>query len=758
MLVSMSANGVDLPFMADGDSTFVAAVDGSYFLSNTSPNPTDDNFDTGEKIEFEVCYQADMCPENSLFNPVYKASFGCDGEVCNITSQAATVNVAPTGAADPVATAAFSGPIEICGDDATISLTIENPGAAGLENVYTDLSVGYETCEMTNIGVTAVRVNGMDLPSEAYGWEGDDLFVNFDSLTVDFDGVGVGVDDVDGDGFVDDLPGGSTVSLEIDLGVICGVMPVDPGSLECPTINCPFATFFVEAKSNCGNTFNKFPPVDPFNLMYGPTAVDNIGEVNIGSANNPILGYDFGIHGESPVGNDRIGTIDYEYCYEFGSENIDPCPSGAEYGLKLTFSGTPRVVQDYEVVPGTITFSADGGPDMAIPDANATFMTPDPADPGIRMLTIEGGAANDMVCYKMQMQLDTAYCGPPQFVAVSQQVTEFCPDCDCTIVKACKNTQFKSDPIFYDCPCLIGHEIEVTRKNLGYTDHTMTTKVDRQTLLDNCPADLTNFGPGDTMEVCVKYDIKDLDAVTNMNMWLFSARIESTSGLQNTEELPLTPDRRAGGIVKWEVIKSGGTPVEFSFDDFAECNTGGVNSGFPALADRGLQDLSSENDVPNSTAGNSSNDGYDNTINSYLYVRNATQSNECGNVTTSTGGNCLQEFFDSFDLGVGDTVKVTHEYPMKRNPYRAAAIAAGENPPVNNGMLLRFQATVYNYDPFGNASYCYTSLASSCNSFPSVNVAEYGGVSAITELDLDNCGGEAKHTFKQQEMVKLFSI
>ncbi len=760
-IVSIKANDIDLPITIEGDSTVSVFVDGSYFLSNTSQNPTNEKFNTGEKIEFEVCYQSDLCPSSSIFNPVYQAWYGCEGDTCNITSQTATVIVKPTGAADPIATADFDGPLEICGNAGTISLTITNPGDAGLENTYTDLSVGYETCERTNVGIAEVRVAGTVLSESDYEWIGDDLTVHFDSLDMI---PGSGLTDVDGDGYFDDLVGGASVSLEIDMEIVCGVMEVDPTSLECPTINCPFAVFFVKANSNCGNTFTRFPPVVPFNINYGPTGVNNENEVNIGSDDNPIFGYDFGQHGtkENVTTALPAAVIDYEFCYDFGAENVSPCPAGAQYGLKLTFAGSSRIVQDYEVVPGSIYYNADGGADVSIPDANAVFMTPDPTDQGVRMLNVSGGEGTDMVCYKMQIQLDTAYCAPTQFVAVSQQVTEYCPDCDCTIVKACKNTQFSSDPQFYDCPCLLGHNVEVTRKNLGYTDHTMSTKVDRQTILDNCPTDLVNFGPGDTMAVCVAYDIKDLDAVTNMNMWLFSARIESTSGLTKTAELPLTPDRRAGGIVKWEVVKSGGTATEFSFEDFASCdsrtgvfydtnderNGNEKPSGFPAYADYGLQDLTTEYDINTIYPGNSGNDGYDNTIIASLYVRNAQQSNECGAVSTSSGGNCLQDFFDAFDFQVGDTIKMYMEYPMKRNPYRAAAIAAGENPPINNSMRVRNYVTMYNYDEFGHPSYCYTTNSSSCGSYPNVNVAEYGGVSAITDLELDNCGGTAMHTFK----------
>jgi len=116
----------------------------------------------------------------------------------------------------------------------------------------------------------------------------------------------------------------------------------------------------------------------------------------------------------------------------------------------------------------------------------------------------------------------------------------------------------------------------------------------------------------------VKYDIKDLAAVTNMNMWNFSGRIESVAGLANQEQMPLTPDRRAGGIIGWEVIKMDGTTIPFSFDDFAECDsrTGNlysttderdgneIQSGFPAYADYGLQDMTTEHDVITTFPGN----------------------------------------------------------------------------------------------------------------------------------------------------------
>ena len=747
---SMSANGIALPFTENlADSIITASIDGSFFMSNTSPNPTDDRFNTGEKMVVRVCYNADECPTSSQMPLTYKAYYGCDGDICNITTQATSLNVVPTGAADPIVTASFDGPVEVCGEAGTISLVLENPSSDDFQNAYTDLRIGFETCEQSNLGIVGVRLNGMPLPSSAYGYEGDDLFVTFADLNTDFDGAGVGLEDLDMDGNVDDLGGGQSISVELDIAVLCGVNEVDPTALDCPSIDCGFATFYVRAKSNCGNQFTRFPTVDnAFSIQYGPTAVSNVGEVNLGEDTAPIFGYDFGKIGEKPMGTILTGMATVELCYDFNAENMSPCPSGADLSFKMSFSGDSRMVQDFEVVPGSMSYTVDGGAPNSIADGSETWMS-DPLDDGKRMLIVDGGSETGVVCYQVGIQLDTAYCGPIQYIAVSQQVIEYCEDCDCEIVKACKNTQFGIDPEFYDCPCLVGHTISPSRKNYGFADHAMTIPLTKEDVLMSCPEDVNRYTVGDTMQIEVAYDIKDLDALRNMNMWQFRAYIYDPNGIGsivNGTGLPVIPDPDAGGIMAIE-INTGSGRYAFSFDELASCESGDKQVGFPALAQYGTRDFSSMSGVNRNSCGNSASD-YRDGLTNVLNVRNAQQSNECGRVTNSTGGNCLQDFFDLHNFEVGDSIIFHYEFPMIRNPLRAAAIEAGWNPPLSNQMRLFFNMSMYNFDEFGNASYCYTLNSGSCGSEPIVEVADFGGVTAFTEMDLDNCGGEVTHTFK----------
>ena len=132
----------------------------------------------------------------------------------------------------PLATTALDSAPFVCGADGEISLTVTNPNTDTDQNQYTDLTVGFETCEAANLGITAVEVSGTLLPASAYSYIGDDLNVDFTAIAFDPD-MGIGLEDLDGDGFFDDLRGGNTVEITIFLGVTCGVGASDPASEVC---------------------------------------------------------------------------------------------------------------------------------------------------------------------------------------------------------------------------------------------------------------------------------------------------------------------------------------------------------------------------------------------------------------------------------------------------------------------------------------------------------------------------------------------
>lgn len=121
-----------------------------------------------------------------------------------------------------------SGPF-VCGADGEVQLTITNPNTDTDQNKYTDLSVGFETCETENLAITQVMVGTNMLPVNTFSWVGDDLNIDFSALPVgmDLDGPG-GLEDLDGDGIFDDIAGGTTIPISLFLGVACGVDLPDP--------------------------------------------------------------------------------------------------------------------------------------------------------------------------------------------------------------------------------------------------------------------------------------------------------------------------------------------------------------------------------------------------------------------------------------------------------------------------------------------------------------------------------------------------
>ena len=129
ILDTVYANGIGIPGVAishdPGMLTSSFIVDGPYFINNALPNPVDDRMNTNEITTIEVCYAIESCPIEIDLPLNYNASFGCNGERCEETSQTSFVKIRPTGALLPLATSVLnSGGIEICGNPGTVDLKI----------------------------------------------------------------------------------------------------------------------------------------------------------------------------------------------------------------------------------------------------------------------------------------------------------------------------------------------------------------------------------------------------------------------------------------------------------------------------------------------------------------------------------------------------------------------------------------------------------------------------------------------------------
>jgi len=736
-LTSITANGTtNVPATFDASTNSMAAtVSGAMFLDNGLANPADQQFNTNEVMEFEVCYQINACPASADLPFVYNAYYGCNDQQCQISGQSSFLRIRPTGSMMPTATTTLvSGPF-VCGDDGEINLTITNPNTPTDQNNYTDLIVGFETCEAANLGITGVEVGGIALPATAYGWVGDDLFVDFTGITFDPDS-GVGLEDIDGDGNFDDLVGGATVDVTMFIGVVCGVGESDPASESCPGNNCPFSQFYVEAKTNCGTSFKNFPSgITGFDINYGPTAIDNPNDYAMpltGSQMGLYSGYDFEVFGNTGASSQTV-----EFCYDFAASNFNSCAT-QDIFLQVHFGGPNGYIYDMEVTAAEL--SIDGGTNYTATANVATDVTWTAINDEERTLQIALGDDATNVCYRYTLEVDSIWCAVPQVWFGNQQVIERCTDASCgpegcDLVRACKTTVFHGDANSDDCPCILdGGLREMYRKNYGYTDASKTTVVDRASVSQD---DQIRFLPCDTMileywhVITDEYSLTlDLQRIVLRNFF-YGASSSSPSHLHinhTSKKLLEFTINKAG------VPYSARTPIDLKAMPL--CEEGGLVHDFHG----GLID--DEYGVSNSA--NSSQDPGDAGSIGFDF------RNEC--YYPNGGGDCLTQFLTSTGYEAGDTLNIRMEFELIKSPYREAALKLGLDPgsstinTIQNISELRFN---------DGSSSCAAVLGSDCGENLLVFGVCPGTVSSLSNVELNNCGGSVEHTFYLNSEVPL---
>ena len=416
MLSSIAANGIPVTDYSYDSLTMntIMTIDGTHFGGNALPNPADNRMNTNEITSIEMCFRVDNCPSVSDFPYKYSAQYGCDDQVCQLTSKTTFLRIRPTGSLSPVATAELNTEgVQICGAPGTVTIALKNPNVNNDQNAYTDLSIGFQTCDRPNLDVTGVTVNGVDLPSDMYEWVGDDINIDFTTNV----NASLGLSDHDMDGYYDDLIGGDSINAVVEIAITCGIGD------ECVLIQCDAVQFYVEAKTNCGNTFKDFPAPEDFNLLYGPESVNNPTEAEFGTTG--IFGYDFGTYSNdgAPLAGTGPSSQVVEFCYTTVKENIQDCPTGADNKLEVVFTGHQRFIQDISFVPGSAMISDDGGVTYAPAAGTPTL---DSIDLTTAILTINDGSLNSSVCYRYEIEMDSCICSPVGYFIGSQRVVSTC--------------------------------------------------------------------------------------------------------------------------------------------------------------------------------------------------------------------------------------------------------------------------------------------------------------------------------------------
>lgn len=187
---------------------------------------TDGQLCNGETLTFTETFQINAC------DPItdYSLGWGCSAvpaSWCKEVSGTGTVNMATGNPTFHSNTNTRIGYVDMC-TPFQVQTEFRNTGsgnanAATMYNVTLRKGRGYGSPNLAALSnkynVSNATVNSHTVP---WNYTGRIFTVNLkDYFTSDPDGVGVGLDDIDGDGFYDDLPKDSEVSILMDVSMNC---------------------------------------------------------------------------------------------------------------------------------------------------------------------------------------------------------------------------------------------------------------------------------------------------------------------------------------------------------------------------------------------------------------------------------------------------------------------------------------------------------------------------------------------------------
>jgi len=722
----IEVNGLAISYNYDPTTMLITFVADASYLPGGSLGENED-------VVVEVCYTALLGCDTTIepIDLVYAANFGCDGTCPNSTTANGTVQYVPSYGANPVVTSTLVQSPEICGDNAIFDVTITSTNTDSLLGLWEDLVVAFQLCEGDALDVIDVRINGNSLNAALFGFQNNNLVIDFNNLTIDPDGLGVGIEDLDGDGFFDELPGGNILNVTIETAIKCQ----DPQQLtECTALDCSFSQVDVTGLRHCGTPFsttgNINPPIDFF---YGALSITTNNTTELP---NGTLGYNFGL-GEF---NDTT-SVNIEFCYEFGAQGIGECQNGNSY-FEVEVAGLRSITKDISMNPNSVFFDGNA---VSPSDLNTYYAT---ADSSVVVFQVFAGSNNTAtnLCYNFTLELDTCLCYPYNYVAANLQVVEECYDCTpdtCNIVRACETVFLGSRRDCSPCVCIVSDEIvEIRRTDYGYADPELTIPLD-----ENSPevqGDLVKLLPCDSVYIEMEFEILDAAAVYVADRIRFYIRGFSTSGTNFHPALELLPDMTHLAVEEFSFSKTGSTtriPIDFTGMD---CISGSgatyrnINDGF--FDGKGLLQTS----VAGSTGLSVYNRRPDVLDNQYslidIYDRDE-RAADGGDASFS--GDCFTYLTETLMGGLenGDKFHWVVKIPMQKNPYRLlnADIAAQ---PIPN---LQFRSHIDLWD-VGNGIQSF--IDGSCGGNSIVETYCPPPPTLETVYNVDNCDTEVKHIIR----------
>ena len=291
-LASLTINGLLGPtYLYDTlNQELTLQIDDSFFPSNGNLNNGDNLWDENETVEVEVCYLVKDCVDGAQSFD-YKTYYGCNDEVCfDISQKSGSVVLVPDfGASPEITNSEVIQTGEFCGDLLIYEFTIQSTNAHPLEGLWRDVSLRWPRCENDVTNTVNVYINGQQIPGIAFpatnpshanyqpmgypNWRhlnATTTTIETWRFTSDLDGPG-GLDDIDGDGRFDDLPGGESLTVRVEVEVLCA-----KDEIECQPIECSIEQIEVRGIRDCILPFQQFAPLDePVAYRYGRNSFAN---------------------------------------------------------------------------------------------------------------------------------------------------------------------------------------------------------------------------------------------------------------------------------------------------------------------------------------------------------------------------------------------------------------------------------------------------------------------------------------------------
>jgi len=497
--------GVSTPFIYDPVAQSVdVLISGSLFLNTANSNPTDERFNVNEQICIEVDYRFDECPSNSSMLPEYSAEWGCGGEICaqaNIVPRG--LNIFPDFDVDPLATMELTQQPSICGQEAIFEFVVQSDVIDPATGVIHDLEMEFDFCNAGRFTTTALEIGGTVIPAAAWTHTGTTLILDLTQLTVDPDGAGIGLEDLNGVGGFNDLVGSDSLVGQIKATFACD-------AVNCAVLNCSIDRLTFRGKRNCGIPWQQNVDFDPINLVMGADSTwtneddsdaDNTIEVNVGPVPNTGVEYPFTIvHG-----------------YSMNQVNVLGCTNYRSY-MDLLISGPAAVIDDLEFVPGSATWCG-----VPVSDSKVTFVK-DTVTNTISM-QIDTGDANINVACEYTYQLQANEClAPTKYITIDSRVVQECLDmgCNCEFTKSCDPILVEID--YSGCTqCWFRTDWSMKRANYGYSDASMTTQLTSADVANGL--DLVRWMPYDTVQFDYTGEVlRDGLQFDSLGIWWFHRR------------------------------------------------------------------------------------------------------------------------------------------------------------------------------------------------------------------------------------------